>query len=481
MTFQRLLERLRQAGGSITARMTAYFTLAACVMLLVAVTFLQWALSRNLYGEDHQFLRDKVHVIRNILRTQPLDQATLHEEFQWEGHTFRYAHYYARLLDPQGRIIIETDRMDKAVPVTVFPAYGKSSSGPDISDRWHKGGKAFMLMTAGAKAGNGDSDRIQLALDVTREENLIASYRQELALVLFAGILLAAALGALSAKRALKPLKDITRSARQVSFETLNTRLGETRWPRELRDLALAFDEMLERLEHSYTRLSQFSADLAHELRTPIHNLMGEAEVALLRSRSIEEYRQAIESSLDNYSHLARMIDSLLFLARADQVPYPLQRSRFDVRQEIERLRDFFSVMADEQDIRIQVSGQAELNADVQLVSRALSNVLDNALRYTPAHGQIHIELISCPGSGCRIIIRDTGCGIAPHHQGKVFDRFYRVDESRSSASPGSGLGLAIVRSIMTMHGGEVGMESVPDRGTMVCLYFPDSEMTDLS
>ncbi|MDE3207225.1 MAG: HAMP domain-containing protein, partial [Pseudomonadota bacterium] len=279
MPLQRLLEMVRRAGGSISIRITAYFTLVACILLLVAVMFLQWALSRNLFGEDRQFLHDKVHVIRDILAVHPLDWDSLHEEFQWEGRTFRYTHYYARLLDAKGTIRIETARMRQVIPMNVFPLPKESGSAGEKGTRWQENGRTFLLMSAWAQPHKPALGEIQLALDVTREDHMIAAYRQELALVLLAGILLAAGMGAFAARRALKPLEAITRNARQVSFETLGTRLGATRWPRELESLARAFDEMLERLEQSYTRLSQFSADIAHELRTPIHNMMGEAEV----------------------------------------------------------------------------------------------------------------------------------------------------------------------------------------------------------
>jgi two-component system heavy metal sensor histidine kinase CusS len=228
---------------------------------------------------------------------------------------------------------------------------------------------------------------------------------------------------------------------------------------------------MLGRLEDSFTRLSQFSADLAHELRTPIGNMLGEAQVALTRERSSEEYRSIIESTAAECERLSGIINNLLFLARAESAEQQIKRSLFDGRAALEKIASFYQTAAEDRHVNIACEGEGQIFADPALFNRALSNLIDNALRFTADGGKIHISIGTRDGR-TEISVRDTGAGIAPEHLPRVFDRFYRGDASRSSA--GTGLGLALVKSIVDLHGGSVAIKSEPDRGTKVTLSVPN-------
>jgi two-component system heavy metal sensor histidine kinase CusS len=237
-----------------------------------------------------------------------------------------------------------------------------------------------------------------------------------------------------------------------------------------LQPVAVAFDEMLDRLEDSFTRLSQFSADLAHELRTPLANIRGEAEVALARPRSPNEYETVIESSVAECARLSGIIDNLLFLARAEAAESRVQLSLFDGRAAIEKIASYNESIADERQLTITCQGQGEVYADAVLFGRAVSNLVDNAVRFTPDGGAITISI--APNSdGVEITVDDAGCGVAAAHLPRLFDRFYRVDPSRSSE--GTGLGLALVKSIAELHGGSVAISSEPGKGTRATLFFP--------
>jgi two-component system heavy metal sensor histidine kinase CusS len=226
---------------------------------------------------------------------------------------------------------------------------------------------------------------------------------------------------------------------------------------------------MLKRLEDSFVRLSQFSADIAHELRTPIGNIRGEAEVALTRSRSVEEYREVIESTIAECQHLGHIVDNLLFLARTEAAEGHLQRTSFNGRAAIEKIAAFHELVAEEQHLTIRCHGEATFVADEMLFSRAVNNLVENAAHYTAAGGSIEISVANRDTSS-EVSVKDTGAGIAPEHLPRIFDRFYRVDSSRSSE--GVGLGLALVKSIMDLHGGTASIESEPGRGTTVTLSF---------
>jgi two-component system heavy metal sensor histidine kinase CusS len=241
-------------------------------------------------------------------------------------------------------------------------------------------------------------------------------------------------------------------------------------WPRDLQPLAVAFDDMLKRLDDSFTRLSQFSADLAHELRTPIANIMGEAQVALTRDRTAAEYREIIESTIGECERLSRIVDNLLFVARVDAAREPIARKRFDARGAVEKIAAFYQAIADDHHVTISCSGDGQIYADADLFERVLGNLLDNALRFTPENGSIQIA-VSEHDANFEVAVSDNGSGIAPEHLPRVFDRFYRAESSRGS--DGAGLGLALVKSIVDLHGGSATIESKFGRGTTVKLRFP--------
>jgi two-component system heavy metal sensor histidine kinase CusS len=260
------------------------------------------------------------------------------------------------------------------------------------------------------------------------------------------------------------------RSLERIGPTHLNERVASANWPRELQPMAIAFDEMLKRLDDSFTRLSQFSADLAHELRTPIANMLGEAQVALSRDRGSAEYRETIESTIGECERLSGIVDNLLFVARADAAREPVARKRFDARAAAEKIAAFYETIAEDRHVAISCKGQGQISADPALFERAVGNLVDNALRFTPENGSIEIVLDE-HATDFEVAVSDNGSGIAPEHLPRVFDRFSRAESSRGS--DGAGLGLALVKSIVDLHGGTARIQSEIGRGTIVSLTFP--------
>ena len=231
---------------------------------------------------------------------------------------------------------------------------------------------------------------------------------------------------------------------------------------------------MLDRLEESFGRLAQFSADIAHELRTPVNNLRGEAEVTLSRPRSVEEYRDVLGSNLEECVRLSRMIDSLLFLARAENPRTQIEKEPLSVGRELTAVQAFYEASAAEAGVRLAVAecGEMIVVANRPLLQRAVGNLVANALAHTPPGGTVALSAMSAEGM-IRIEVLDTGCGIPAEHVPRLFDRFYRVDRARSSATGGVGLGLAIVKGIAELHGGSVTLTSGVGRGTCITLQLP--------
>lgn len=459
---------------SIAGRLTLYYILASFALLAAASVRFYFGLSRSMDRTHWTYLEDKVQVIPSLLRHGPADgvgvnPALLDEAEVSGGFPSRF---FLRVLDERGEELVSTPGMDESLPRDVFPAAregGLSSGRRCIEDR------CFLLASEAVigRAPAWPHWQIQAALDVSSEDALLGSYLRQTVGVLVVGVLLAALIGAWIARRGLTPLADITRATERIGAQRLHERIGLEHWPRELTALAGAFDRMLERLQDSFERLSQFSADLAHELRTPITNLMGAVQVALSRPRTPPEYVEVLQSALEEYERLARMIESMLFLAFADHaLPDALRRAPLDAHAQMQAVVDFFEALADERQIALHCAGHAPLLADASLVRRALNNLVSNAIEYTAPGGRVWLTAAALP-QGPTLSVADTGIGIADEHLPKLSNRFYRVDPSRSSAHSGSGLGLAIVRSIMELHGGSLSIESRVGQGTVVTLHFP--------
>jgi heavy metal sensor kinase len=301
---------------------------------------------------------------------------------------------------------------------------------------------------------------------------MLRRYEYIVAALIALGVVATVMAGALVARQAMLPLARITTATQRLNVARLDHPLDDYAWPEELRDLAAEFAQMQVRLRDSFQRLTGFSDDLAHELRTPVNNLMGAGEVALGQPRSADEYRETIASMLEEAQRVRRMIDELLFLARAEQPEKSLQRVSIDAREEAAAVVDFFSAVADDKSVTLSIDGRGTVFANRDLLRRALSNLVGNALQHTPAGGSVRIVIFQ-DGQSTSMEVHDTGVGIESQHLGRLFDRFYRVDEARSSYPDGTGLGLSIVRSIMTLHGGTVTVASQPGRGSLFTLTFP--------
>jgi two-component system, OmpR family, heavy metal sensor histidine kinase CusS len=453
---------------SIASQLVVLFTLAAAFLLTCGLGALYWIVVRHAFEEDNEVLADKVAAVRADL-SAPGGVNVVTEQLKNARAGERVA-YWVRVLDSTDRTVAETPGMNALLPSTVFPVAEAVITSPSPID-FRTGSRLFSLVTSRHAAA---SERyvIQVAQDRTADEQFMKQFAALLAAVLALGVAASAIIALNVTKRGLRPLGEMTRALKRVGPKQLHQSVSPVSWPRELQPLAVAFDEMLHRLEDSFARLSQFSADLAHELRTPIGNIRGEAEVALTRSRSAEEYREVIESTIAECQHLGHIVDNLLFLARTEAAESHLQRTSFDGRAAVERIAAFHEPIAEEQRLTIACAGDAKFLADEMLFSRAVNNLVENAVHHTPAGGSIEIAIAN-RGANSEVSVKDTGTGIAAEHLPRVFDRFYRADSARSSE--GVGLGLALVKSIMDLHGGSARIESELGQGTIVTLSFPQA------
>ena len=283
-------------------------------------------------------------------------------------------------------------------------------------------------------------------------------FRYTLWLMVLSGTLITAFLGWMAVRQSHAPLHTIVDQIRQVGTDDLNARLSSSAFPRELAALADSFNNMLERLESGFNRLSHYSADIAHELRTPVTSLLTQTQVALTQSRSVDEYREILYSNMEEYEHMAQMITDMLFLAQTDNVLKDTQKIPIDIKQEIQILFDFYEALAEEKNIRLVCHGKATVRADRPMLQRALSNLLGNAIRYTPVGNTVTVQLEHDNKGIITIGVENPGTDIPEEHLEHLFDRFYSADPSRQSS--GVGLGLAIARSIVEAHAGKIAVTS---------------------
>ena len=419
-----------------------------------------------------------------------------------ERMDLQLGHLHMAILDEQRHVIAASERFE--VPLSALPrnvisvdelpsgiehadvrAMGKAL-GP-LTTLWRAPDKrTFRLLLsripvpAGSLAGpDVRSLLVAFAYESTQTRQIVTNELEIFGVTLLIGAALAALMGVWIARRILAGPRRLAAAANRISVQPLIERLSLAHTPTELVDSTLAFNRMLDRVEGSYRRLSEFSSDLAHDLRTPINNLLGAAQVALAKPRDAAEYRAVIESAVEDYERISRLIENMLFLARADDPHAAINRRWIDLRELLMRGRGYYELLAEERGVGMTLDMHGaepawqQVWADETLLNRAIGNLVSNALRYAPRGTHIGVTTQSHDGGGITLEVSNEGPPIAPEHQSRIFDRAFRADESRAGSETGSGLGLAIVKSIMDLHDGTVSVISGPGRSTVFRLWFP--------
>lgn len=451
--------------------LTSLFAVSAFSLVFIAVVFLYWTLGKHIEEDTKKLLQSRYAIIEEILRHHDVNADRLKAEV--DGASHEIPGLYARLIDTSGKVIAETLDMGKELP-TDFKCY--ESDEVAICAVRSFTNKSFHVLSSPVKEYYGGQMRVVLGFDQTREEVLLKDFRDVCFWLLLCTIFVSLILGFVITKKGTEPLRNITDAVTQISSENLSERLRTENLPSELKTLAIKFNEMMSRIENSFTQLNRFSADIAHELRTPINNLRGGIEVTLGRERSVQEYQDVLVSSLEDGERLSKMIDNLLFLARAEHPHARIVKESINVLTEVENIKDYFQTEAKDLPVAIEVRIDPSLNfpLDKALFQRAIANIVTNSLKHTE-RGEITIcawiidsELV--------IEITDSGSGISEKDLPYVFERFYRADVARVTTGMSTGLGLAIVRGIMDLHGGTATAFSVIGEGTKIVLVFPNTK-----
>lgn len=466
--------------NSLTFKLSFLFAMTAIILLAGAGTILYHNLEQELMKRDHEELVGKVELFRHRLLIVDTPEQITAAPNLFRDVIIGHPHLRLALLDAHDNILLSSSDWIPPAELLENPADIDTQPGQN-SMTMPTPSQHFHAIAAWGSLGSSHTNKvlIVLALDIDDAQSLLLRYRQTLLITLLFSVLTATALALIIVRRGLRPLGTMAKTASEISARHLQKRLSVEDAPTELKALAESFNGMLGRLHNSFIRLTDFSSDIAHELRTPINNLMGQTQVALSRSRNAEEYKSVLESNLEEYERLARMIRDMLFLAQSDnndtrpgQTQNQLHKERLDLSIELHKIAEFYQMLADERGLDIITSGSATITADRILVQRAIGNLISNAVQHSDQNSEIQMKIVPTE-DGVEIRISNHGPGIPAEHLNRVFDRFYRIDNARSRTDTGSGLGLAIVKSIMELHGGSVTVESKVNQNTTFTLNFP--------
>jgi len=456
---------------SIGVRLTVWYLAVFALGEFVFGLGVWIILRHNLYDMVDDDLETQVEDLKTFLGKQK-NEATVAELQQAVNRTYSIEHSgdYLALFAESGEPIYRAAFFEAHPSALMPPAQVK---GPRSRSR-RLDGRPFRFLFQKLNV-NGHIYTVEMGIpadDAVETLHLFRSY-----LLMFAPLLLlvAAGVGYWMSRRALSPVDALVRTAREVGGSNLNSRLQKLKTGDELQRLSDTLNEMLDRIESAFLRVSQFTADASHELRTPVSLIRTEAELALRRSRGEAEYQEALRHILLEAERTTALIEQLLSLARADSGRETVHLRPLNWGQMLGSVLDGWRQVATMRSMELSANFDRQsvfVMGDESLLRRLADILLDNAFKYTSSPGSVHLRLEQTAQSAV-MTVQDSGVGIAEEEQNKIFERFYRVDKARSRTQGGTGLGLAIAQWIVTQHQGSIAVESRPGEGAIFRVELP--------
>ena len=454
---------------SLTKRLTVFFTLAAAAIAIGLGILVMTAAERHFTELDRMALQDKWQLIEDILsHANSLQDAKSRLSEALSNHHGLYVFVRAG----QGETLFQTQGFQ--VPQQVMSLENTQAT-PVLQD-WRSEARLFrgLRMVTRVALPTPEKLDVLVAIDTEHHTQFMAELQRTLAIYAVVATFASGFLGWLASHQGLAPLRAMKSRAAAVTGQRLKERMPVETVPVEMADLARALNQMLDRLQEDFQRLSEFSSDLAHELRTPISNLLTQTQVALSKRRDVDIYRDILASNAEEFQRLGRTISDMLFLAKTERGVDLPSKERFSAAQEVRALLEFYDAVADEKQIRLSQSGDGSILGDRLMFRRAVSNLLSNGLRHTANRGEVKI-LLRESADATLVTVQNTGDDIDPKTFSRLFDRFYRADPSRAHPeSDGAGLGLSITRAIVEAHGGKANVTAT-EGVTRFTLEFPNA------
>ncbi|WPP56228.1 heavy metal sensor histidine kinase [Acinetobacter pittii] len=435
--------------NAISFRIAIIFTLSTVVILMIMGLVIHQLVMHHFETQDRTQLEGKIQLLHNLLEQNPSNSEDLN--LYLKDALVGHHDLIVQIERPTGQIIFSS-----APAIINAQSLIKSKYNPWIE--WkieNKTYRGLIYNKASDQNNNISSAQIIVGVDTSEHIHFLNEFRRQLLYIGVIGTICLMLLGWFAAWRGLRPVQKMAKVAEGISAQHLSERLEVDNTPTELKSLAIAFNDMLDRLETAVGKLSDFSSDLAHEMRTPINNLMTQTQVCLSRTRDITTYQEILFSNLEEFERLARMVSDMLFLAKAEHGLHRANLQRVNLVKEVSALFDFYDAIAAEKGMSLKQTGQGYVEGDPSMLRRALNNLLSNAIKYGKSDSIIEINCQQNNDSTV-LTIENESSPLSQEQLTRLFDRFYRTDASRQRVEEGTGLGLAITKSILDVHGATI-------------------------
>jgi heavy metal sensor kinase len=457
----------------VRTRLTLWYVFVLASVLLVSWGLTATFLFLQMRSQMDNYAVQDIETVEGLLYFDVSGRLILREDYHNHPESKQVLERLVEIRSADGSVLYRNERLGDQ-PLGGAPIAGEGEGGYSIRSA-HLADGTTVRMASRRHTLDGRAILIRLGYSEqpiwTRFEELAVASSLALPIVLA----LVGLGGYVLAKSALAPLEEMARRAEQITSERLQERLPIGEVDDELGHVARVFNNLLARLEHSFDQLRRFTSDASHELRTPLASIRSVGEVALQKDGTREEYRDTIGSMLEEVNRLTALVDSLLSISRADAGHIELHPTVFSAMDLAREAAGLFEVLVEEKSQRITVQGdeRVRVKGDRVFLRQALVNIIHNAVKYSPIGGEISVGVHDEPAGSIRIDVSDSGPGIAPEHSAKIFDRFYRVDESRSREAGGAGLGLSIAQWAVRVHGGSIHLQAEQGTGCTFRISLP--------
>lgn len=461
---------------SLRARVTLFHSAVLCVMLAVFGVLFYHALGLFVEQSLTSELSEQVTFLRNYMRVNGGQLQLVFDPNDREQayHIYAATRYYQVFRLPSGELVVQSQELD-LLGLRITPEEARTLAGQRNDSDVKLPRERLRFQNSVVSSNDGaTSFLVRVGIPLSPADAAQRGFLRSLIFLVPAGVILAGLVGWQLTKRAMHPMKDLATAARRIDIQQMQQRLPVRGAGDEVDDVARAFNDTLERLQNSVGQMKQFTASISHELRTPLTALRGEAEVALLEARSVEEYRRVLASQLEEFDKLTQMVNQLLVLARAEAGEIQWTDQSVDLSALAASLAEQMEPIAGAKNVHLEaeISPGIAVRGDSNWLERVILNLLDNAIKFTPEGGQARLRVGTENGSAV-LQVEDTGVGIPPEALPHVFDRFFRAEPSRSKHVEGVGLGLALAKWIVEQHHGQIHAESMRERGSRFTVRLP--------
>ena len=456
------------------AKLTVLYVLTFFLSSLIICGFLYFRLKHQLIKGVDRFLLDEINELSEVLSKDMKEKESL-KSFEFGVASRTYYPLYFRVLDAEGAIFYASEGMREIEYKVDEKVMSLARKGRNNIEKIHSPGRRrpFRFISAPLYRDRKLAYIVQLGTHLRFIRKSLSGFKRNI-LAAFPIVLVLGSLGGwLLARRSLSPIGYITSKARSITSANLSERLKLRGADDEMDDLIRTINEMVARLESSFKRMAEFTADASHELKTPICAMRGEAEVLLSKGRNTEEYQEGLAHSIEQFDHLNQMINDLILLSKFDATQVELKRVPLRLDLLIKDLCNLFQILAEQKENSLEMGTIEEVTilGDKVRLQQLFTNLIDNAIKYT-SKGSIHVTLQKNEDIAL-VKIKDTGIGIPKEEQEKIFKRFYRVDKSRSRETGGVGLGLSIAEWIAHAHHGKIDIDSQLNEGSTFTVCLP--------